>query len=441
MDAILNQLEAEDRSLRLDALKTTVAQNVGGIRDVAPSEEVNNHVHTHYSFSPYAPTTAAYMARKSGLMAVGSVDHDSIGAAEELTEAATVLGIGSTVGAELRVSFAGTPFGDRRLNNPDSVGIAYMVLHGVPRSGLERLRGYLEPLQKVRHERNRRQLAGLNTILRDAGIDGLDYDGDVLPLSWAHRGGSVTERHLLFALAIRLEEIYERGNALVSTVERELRVPLNERQKRLLTDRDNPHYLYDLLGVFKGDFLHRFFVQPTEAETRPVHEVTALGREIGALPAYAYLGDVTDSPTGDKRAQKFEDGFLDELVGALPGLGFQAITYMPPRNTKDQLRRVQRLAEAAGLLEISGVDINSSRQVFTCPEVMMPEFRHLTETTWALIAHEKLSAEDPRYGLFHRDNPFHLRPLTERVGLYAGIARRSDLHRPESMVAAAPALE
>ncbi|MFO8043856.1 MAG: PHP domain-containing protein [Alkalispirochaeta sp.] len=441
MDAILNQLEAEDRSLRLDALKTTVAENVGGIRDVAPSEEVNNHVHTHYSFSPYAPTTAAYMARKSGLMAVGSVDHDSIGAAEELTEAAAVLGIGSTVGAELRVSFAGTAFGERRLNNPDSVGIAYMVLHGVPRSGLERLREYLEPLQQVRHERNRRQLTGLNTILRDAGIDELDYDSDVLPLSWAHRGGSVTERHLLYALAIRLEEIYGRGSALVSTVERELQVPLNERQKRFLSDRDNPHYLYDLLGVFKGDFLQRFFVQPSEAETRPVHEVTALGQEIGALPAYAYLGDVTDSPTGDKKAQKFEDEFLDELVGALPGLGFQAITYMPPRNTKEQLRRVQRLAEAAGLLEISGVDINSSRQVFTCPEVMMPEFRHLTETTWALIAHEKLSAEDPRYGLFHRENPFHLRPLTERVALYAGIARRSDLHQPASMVEAAPALE
>ncbi|MEX2442655.1 MAG: PHP domain-containing protein [Alkalispirochaeta sp.] len=440
MDGILNQLEAENWSARLQALATVVAENIGDIRDVAPSEEVNNHVHTHYSFSPYSPTAAAYMARKSGLMAVGSVDHDSIGAAEELTEAAGILGIGSTVGAELRVSFAGTTFGERRLNNPDSLGIAYMVLHGVPQSGIQRLRAYLEPLQRVRHERNRRQLEELNAILRSAGVEMLDYDSDVLPLSWADRGGSVTERHLLYALAIRLEEMFGRGEALVSTVERELQVPLDDRRKRFLTDAENPHYLYDLLGVFKGDFLQRFFVQPSEAESRPVQEVTALGREIGALPAYAYLGDVTDSPTGDKKAQKFEDDFLDELVGELPSLGFQAITYMPPRNTKDQLRRVQRLAEAAGLLEISGVDINSSRQVFTCPEVMMPEFRHLTETTWALIAHEKLSAEDPRYGLFHPENPFHLRPLTERVALYAGIARRSDLHRPESMVEAAPAL-
>jgi len=303
-----------------------------------------------------------------------------------------------------------------------------------------RLRAYLEPLQRVRHERNRLQLAGLNTILHSAGIDPLDYDSDVVPLSWADRGGSVTERHLLYALAIRLEEMYGRGDSLVSTVERELGVSLDDRRKRFLTDTDNPHYLYDLLGVFKGDFLQRFFVQPSEDEARPVTEVTALGQEIGALPAYAYLGDVTDSPTGDKKAQQFEDTFLDELIAELPALGFQAITYMPPRNTKDQLRRVQRLAETAGLLEISGVDINSSRQVFTCPEVMMPEFRHLTETTWALIAHETLSGEDPRYGLFHPENPFHVRPLAERIALYAGIARRSDPYRPDSMRADAPAL-
>ncbi len=441
MDTSLNQLEADAREARLEALRAIVADNHDGIRDVAPSEEVNNHVHTHYSFSPYSPTTAAYMARRSGLLAVGSVDHDSIGAAEELMDAAAVLGIGSTVGAELRVSFADTAFGDRRLNNPDSIGIAYMVLHGVPRSGIPRLAEYLAPLQRVRGERNRRQVAALNRILGDGGVDTIDYDRDVVPLSWADRGGTVTERHILYALAIALEDTYGRGEALLSTIRNDLGVQLSERQARYLADPENPHYLYDLLGVFKGDFVGRFFIQPGPEECRPVQEVTALGREIGALPAYAYLGDITDSPTGDKKAQAFEDAFLDELVAALPEMGFQAITYMPPRNTKAQLRRVQRLAESAGLLEISGVDINSSRQVFTCPEVMMPEFRHLTTTTWALIAHEKLSAEDLRYGLFHADNPFHLRPLAERVELYAGIARRSDLHHPESMLELAPELD
>lgn len=441
MHASINDLEAPTPEERLSAVKDLVARNVDSINDIAPSEEVNNHVHTHYSFSPYSPTAAAYHARRSGLLAVGSVDHDSIGAAEELMDAAAVLGIGSTVGAELRVSFADTAFGDRRLNNPDSRGVAYIVLHGVPRSGLPRLREYLAPLQDVRNRRNRRQVEALNAILRKIDLPAIDFDRDVAPLSWADAGGAITERHILFALAHLVETQFGRGMSLVRAVEDRFGIALNDRQRRFLLDPDNPHYQYDLLGVFKGDFLSRFFVQPGPEECRPVREVTALGREIGALPAYAYLGDVGESPTGDKKAQQFEDAFLDDLMAALPELGFQAVTYMPPRNTKEQLRRVQRLAEDMGLMQISGVDINSSRQVFTCPEVMMPEFRHLTTTTWALIAHEKLSNRDLRYGLFHPENPLALRPLRERIELYAGIARRGDMHRPEeSMAAEAPSL-
>lgn len=423
---------------RLAALSAVIDENVHGIRDVAPSEEVNNHVHTHYSFSPYSPTSAAFHAARSGLQAVGSVDHDSIGAAHEMMEAARILGIGSTVGAELRVRFNDTPFADTRLNNPDSLGNAYIVFHGVPRTGISDLRAFLSPLRAARNERNRLEIARLNEIIEPAGIAPLSFERDVYPLSWADAEGSITERHILYALATRLEERCGRDESLFRVVEDDLGVALSDKARRMLADPANPHWRYDLLGVFKGAFVERFFVQPTEEECLGVREATAFARSIGAIPAYAYLGDVGDSPTGDKQAQAFEDAFLDELIELLPALGFQAITYMPPRNTREQLRRVQRLAEAAGLLEISGVDINSSRQVFTCPEVMMPEFRHLNGTTWALIAHEKLSATDPRYGLFHPENPFALQPLDERIELYAGIGRRSDPHRPDLMIELAP---
>jgi hypothetical protein len=100
------------------------------------------------------------------------------------------------------------------------------------------------------------------------------------------------------------------------------------------------------------------------------------------------LGDISESPTGDKKAEKFEDDYLDTFIPRLKSLGFRAVTYMPPRNTKAQLLKLQSLCAINGLMEISGVDINSSRQSFTCPEVLLPEFRHLIDTTWALVAHE-----------------------------------------------------
>jgi len=435
---VSTRLEADRADDRLAALREIVLENRDSILDIAPSEEVNNHVHTHYSFSPYSPTSVVYHARRSGLQAVGSVDHDSIGAAEELIEAARIIGIGSTVGCELRVSFAETPFSARRLNNPDTLGNAYIVLHGVPRDRIGELRRILRPIHAARNARNAAQVEMLNGILGEAGLEPLDFETQVIPLSWADREGSITERHILYALAGRLEEQFGRGRRLLDFLKGPFDLNLNDRVERYLSDEENPHFRYDLLGVLKSNLLPRFFVQPGIDECPSVREITALGLNLGAIPAYAYLGDVGESPTGDKAAQAFEDAYLDELFQELPELGFRAVTYMPPRNTRDQLRRVQRLAQAQGMLEISGVDINSSRQVFTCPEVNSPDFRHLNTSTWALIAHEKLSTMDPRYGLFHQENPFSLRSLNERTELYAGIARRCDPRYPETMFELAP---
>jgi hypothetical protein len=146
-----------------------------------------------------------------------------------------------------------------------------------------------------------------------------------------------------------------------------------------------------------------------------VHDAVAFANEIGAIPAYAYLGDVGESPTGDKKAEKFEDDFLDDLVPELAKIGFKAITYMPPRNTREQLKRLQKLCKANGLMEISGVDINSSRQTFNCPILLEPQFQHLADAAWALIAHEKLAAADPKRALFSPENPMASRPLEERI--------------------------
>ena len=61
-------------------------------------------------------------------------------------------------------------------------------------------------------------------------------------------------------------------------------------------------------------FLDGIFEQPDELECPDARSVVAFARSIGAVPAYAYLGDVGESPTGDKKAEKFEDDFLEELL-------------------------------------------------------------------------------------------------------------------------------
>ena len=96
-------------------------------------------------------------------------------------------------------------------------------------------------------------------------------------------------------------------------------------------------------------------------ELPDVREALDIANEIGAISAYAYLGDVGSSVTGDKRAQKFEDDYLDELIPYIKELGFRAVTYMPSRNTRAQLERLRALCEKYELFQISGEDINSPR--------------------------------------------------------------------------------
>ena len=72
-----------------------------------------------------------------------------------------------------------------------------------------------------------------------------------------------------------------------------------------------------------------------------------------------------------------------------------------------------------GLLEVSGVDINTPRQVFNCPELQRPELGHLNDATWAMVAHELLAEADPDLGLFAPGSPLAAAPLTERIARYA----------------------
>ena len=379
--------------------------------------DVNNHIHTTYSFSPYSPTAAVWFARAAGLCTCGLMDHDSIAGAEEFLAAAQAARMGATMGLECRVSFDGTPFEGRKLNNPDQSGVAYMALHGVPHDRAKELNDYFAPYRALRNVRNRKMVDAINGLMGQYGI-GIDFDRDVLPLSNYAKGGTVTERHLSSALAYRMLDVVGRGQALVDFIHEKLQLPLSGKVEGYLLDADNPHMMYDLLGWIKSQLISRFYIDATD-ECPDVRELLALSERMGAISAYAYLGDVGDSVTGDKRAQKFEDDFLDDLVPCLAALGYKAITYMPSRNTRAQLRRVRALCEQYKLFQISGEDINQPRQSFVCEAQRDPEFANLYEATWALIAHEWRATENPEDGLFSEKTAAKWPDLTKRVKAFA----------------------
>lgn len=401
---------------------------------VAMTEEVNNHVHSTYSFSPYSPSAIAVKAAEAGLQTVGIMDHDSASGCAEFLEAAKAVNIASTAGFEQRVNMTGTSVEGRKTNNPDEPNVSYIAWHGIPATQFGTCAEFLKPVHEARIARDRKEVEKLNELLASRGGPTLDFDTDVMGISEAASGGSITERHILYALSLKLISEHGKGDKLISFVEGQLQIPVAGKIRELLLDESNPHYAYDLLGIFKASLVPEFFIISDTDECISVFDAVKKANEIGAIPAYAYLGDVGESPTGDKKAEKFEDDFLDDLVPELAKIGFKAITYMPPRNTKEQLVRLQKLCKVNGLMEISGVDINSSRQSFNCPILLEPEFKHLADAAWALIAHEKLAAANPKLALFSSENPYADLSVEERVAKYAEIGKKIDHTKPEEAI-------
>ena len=376
---ILNSLNVPDKAQRLANLKQVLPQAQFPAR---VPEYINNHIHTTYSFSPYSPTAAVYAARMEGLCTAGIIDHDSISGAREFLEAAKLVDMPVTIGMECRVSMDGTRLEGRRTNNPDQVGVSYMTIQSVPHDKIETLTEFFRPYQAARHVRNRQMIEKINALV---GVS-LDYDRDVLPLSMAHEDGGVTERHLMYALAIELVNQVGKGQGMIDKLI-SLGMGLSEKQKTMLLDTEYPFYEYDVLGMLKGTFVPRIFIDATD-ECPKLKDMVKLCADVDAYLCYAYLGDVGDSVTGDKKAQKFEDDYLNDVFECLKEEGVKAVTYMPTRNTPAQLQRLRGLCEEYGMFQISGEDINSPRQSFVIKAMENPMFRNLIDATWTLIEHE-----------------------------------------------------
>lgn len=387
-EELITKLNDKSSVVRLDALKELMAKiKSGEIEGPKQGKDVNNHIHTTYSFSPYSPTKAIWMAYNAGLQTAGIMDHDSLSGAREFIEAGKIVGILTTIGVECRVSMKNTPFADRRINNPDQVGVAYCTVHGIPHQNIDKVVDFFKPLVAKRNERNRKMVDRINELMAAYDIQ-VDFDKDVVPLSKFANGGSITERHLMYALAKKIMRRFGKGEGVVRFLTEDMGVALGAKAKGFLSDPDNEHYDYDLLGTLKSSLIENVYIDADE-ECPDVTELIRFADEINAYSCYAYLGDVGDSVTGDKKTQKFEDDYLDELFPVIKDLKFKAVAYMPSRNTLEQLRRVRALCEEYDFFQISGEDINSPRQSFICEAQRDPEFANLYDSTMELIRHEK----------------------------------------------------
>jgi hypothetical protein len=420
VEQLIGNLNSPDSCLRLESLKQLMQKvESGEIERPVRGSDVNNHIHTTYSFSPHSPTKAIWMAYMAGLATAGIMDHDSIGGALEFIEAGKLAGLATTIGVECRADFSKTPLNGKCINNPNQNSIAYITLHGVPHTQIDKVKAFFKPFTECRNIRNRQMIAKLNKLIEKAGI-AIDFDKDVVPISNYIEGGSITERHILYALSLKLIGILGRGNDMLAFLKEQLHLNVNRKLEGYLMDTSNPYYEYDLLGLLKSEFGENFYIDAT-LECPDVKDLISFSKRIGAIAAYAYLGDIGDSVTGDKKTQRFEDSYLDQLLELLSKLGFNAVTYMPSRNTLTQLENLRSLCNRYGFFQISGEDINSPRQSFICEALRNERFSNLFDATWALVGHEMAASKDLGSSMFSGEIIHNHPELAERIRIFKEI--------------------
>ena len=412
-EALEKELNSPNVENRLEALAKLRALSItGAIPEPKKTGFVNNHIHTSYSFSPYSPTKAVYMAWQSGLATAGIMDHDSLSGAKEFIEAARIVDLPVTVGMECRAFMQNTELCGRRINNPDQKSIAYVAIHGIPHQNIETLNIFFRYYRIKRNDRNRKMCARITELTAPYGIT-LNFENDVLPLSMAHEGGSVTERHILYALTKKITARCKTPEEVLRFLISEMGIDVSEKVRGQILAAVPEYYEYDILGALKSNLVEKFYVD-AYAECPDIYELEKVVNDAGA---------VGDSVTGDKKTQKFEDDYLDSLFREIARIGFNAVTYMPSRNTESQLRRIMNLCEKYKLFQISGEDINSPRQSFHCQAMQKDMFRHLSDAAYALIGHEKCATENAENSMFSHDIRHRMPTLDERIEYFASKVR------------------
>ncbi len=420
IETLLNTGTKDSRLTALKQIKECV--DSGEIRRGEVSNDTNNHVHSFYSFSPYSPTMIVYKAYIAGLSTIGLMDHDSVAGVEEFIQAGIILGIPTTVGVEVRMNFVGTRLEGRQLDYIEQKGIGYNTIHGLPLSALKKIEPTLTEIREKRNKRNRAQTERLNELITPFGLN-INFDKDVYPISKAAEGGSITDRHILHALAKIFIAKYGKGEKLIQFLQDDVKINLDDKVINMLNDVDFYAYEYDVINILKSYYTTRFLL-PCDEDTLNVKDAIALFTEVGGIPCRCYLGDVLESPTGDKKAMKAEDDFLELFMEESKALGFASIAFMPTRNSIEQLKRVMKLCDEYELMQVSGEDINQPRQSFITEKLRLPEFTHLESTTWAVIGSERLAQKDVELSIVSRQTKEKYPQLSDRVAYFEGVGRK-----------------
>ena len=415
-DQLLQQLHAPKAKKRLKAVKKLQKLDLKLGAEFLPQvreDDANLHVHTYYSYSPYSPSQAAYLAYRSGLASAGIMDHDTLSGAEEFVKACKTLGLAHSVGFDFRVRLKQ----DKTARYPlRSDGYTYIAVYGIPKKVLKKVNLWLKEDREMRSARNRKFCDSVSKLFAPHGV-AVDYDKDVLPLTKIKEDGSVTERHVLRAAATNVIAEYGKGNGAKEFLQK-VGFSIDEHLTALLSDEDNPFYMDDLVTALKENA--GAFGVGSRREAIDMPDVVTRLENFGAIVSYLYFGNLDDLVEGENTKEKMQN-----LVLGVKELGFHSMSVKVSRLSEEDLALLCDLCREHDILLLPGTAVNSPRQPFGCDVQLKPEFKSLADACWAVVGHGKMSDCNLADGMFSEKACTRQPSLADRITLYAEIGRKT----------------
>ena len=348
------QLKDLDPQVRSRALNDLIAAwQAGRVSCKPPSDPVNLHCHTCFSYNGYghSPSSLAWLARERGWRALATVDFDVLDGVEETLAACDLVKVRGAAGVETRAYLS--EFSTREINSPGEPGILYHIGVGfVTRQAPRAASAVLEAMRRRAAERNRDMVARINAHLEPMVVD---YDRDVLPLTPA---GNATERHILIAYDVAARKLFPHREALAAFWAGKLGVDAGQ-VAASLGEVPAPNELVRSKLMKRGSV---GYVQPSPTTFLSLDEVTRAIIACGAIPLYAWL---------DGASQGEQD--IEELLTLLIAKGVAGINIVPDRNWNiadpkvqaakvRELYHVVELARSLDLPIIVGTEMNKAGQ-------------------------------------------------------------------------------
>lgn len=411
---------SEERLANIQVLKQ-IEDNDKFFAPKSRENDIKVSLKTDYSYMPFTPSYLAYKLYENGARIGGIMDYDTVASCKEFAAAAETLGFKPLSGVEVKTYISRTRKRDIRINNIYQKDIINLQMISIPEESLDKVDAWLEKIRLNRNERNIAMVDIINKKYRSYGIS-INFNEDVLPISRMSKGGTVTEWHLLYALAQKIIERFGRGQILLRFVTQELGINLTERSKHTLIDvTGNETYVYDLINAIKSE-IKSFYIDATK-ECCSILEFVKLAREVGAVVVYPYMGDIVQNILGEYRVDKFEDSFLTELLTELKDIGVNAVSIEPSRLTDEQTNRILKLCDTLGLMPLSGENIYSIRQKFASDIFEEEKFGVIHNATWALCGNIKALESSKDSGMFSKSTVEKYPELNTRIMIYSTLGR------------------